>query len=114
MNFLSQDCLAHAALIAGGIAAPPLPEQKELKLMESVTVERVVVFGNLSLLHGQWSHPQESIFCSVSRNGGKCAALGVRFFHLYSFFLIRRELRSAVELALLHPSCENRVFILKH
>ena len=71
--------------------------------MESVTVERNVV----SLVHGQWSHPRESIICSVSHNGGKYAALGVPFFHLYSFFLIKWELRSAVELALLHPSCEN-------
>lgn len=84
VNFLSRGCLVRAALIPEGIATLPLPEQKEL--MESVTVKRNVVFSNLSLVCGRWSHPREWIVCSASRNGEKCAALGVHFFHLYSFF----------------------------
>lgn len=53
MNFLSQHCPVHVALVLEDIAMLPLPELKELT--ESLTMEKNVVFGNPSFGYGQWA-----------------------------------------------------------
>lgn len=68
VNFLSQNCLAHAALIPGKHCNTTITWAKK-ELMENKTVERNVLLGKLSPGHGQWSHPQKWITCSSSHNG---------------------------------------------